>query len=283
MGGFLYLAVLCTYTVIEELNLQAPYEEVWLNFLVHNYITAYHSQAQSMIERVNRTLKTTLKCAEIPTEWHNYLPWAFLVLRNLPKEDVEHFLSNDLVFGEKLRPPGDFFVSHEEDESMSLHAFVNSLTKRVAFFRYNYLPRKANRSSYFDTGLFDPQVTHVFVRNEVRRHSLQSAHKGPYLIVNRNPKYFTCKLHFTTHQGHISIDRLKPAIFSMESLNEAAEAPFPHFSGSGKDHRPICSCLPAHTNKSLNDDICQNNSEYKYTSRGRRIHTPTRFKDYELA
>ena len=30
----------CTYTVIEVLNLQAPYGEIWLSFLVHNYITA---------------------------------------------------------------------------------------------------------------------------------------------------------------------------------------------------------------------------------------------------
>ena len=39
-GWFFYLAALYTYTVIKGLNLQAPYEEIWLNFLVHNYITA---------------------------------------------------------------------------------------------------------------------------------------------------------------------------------------------------------------------------------------------------
>ena len=90
-------------------------------------------------------------------------------------------------------------------------------------------------------------------------------------------------INFTTHQDHIFIDRLKPAIFSMESLNEAVQAPFPHFSCSDEDHRPTRSCSPAHTNESLDDDICQNNPEHRYTSRGRRIHTPTRFKDYELA
>ena len=111
-----------------------------------HHSTAYHPQAQGMIERVNRTLKTTLKCAEAATEWHNNLPLALLALRNLPKEDLEHFSSNDLVFGDKLHLPGEFFVSHEEDESTSLHAFVNSLTRRVASFRYNP-PRKANRSS----------------------------------------------------------------------------------------------------------------------------------------
>ena len=168
-------------------------------------------------------------------------------------------------------------MSHEKDESTLLHAIVNLLTRS---FRYNPR-RKANRSSYLDTVLFKSQVTHLFVRNEVRRHSLQPAYKGPYLIVDRNPKYFT--LDFTIHQNHISIDRLKPAIFSMESLNEEAQAPFPHISGSDKHHRPTRLCSPAHTNESLGDSVYHNNPEHKYTSRGRRIHTLTRFKDYELA
>ena len=184
------------------------------------------------------------------------------------------------VFGDKLRLPGEFFVSHEEDESMSLHAFVNSLTRKVASFRYNP-PRKVNRSSYLDTALFNPQVTHVFVRNEVLCHSLHPASKGPYLIVDRNLKCFI--LDFTTHRDHISIDRLKPAIFSMESLNEVAQASFPHISRSVEDHSPTHSCSPTHTNGSLDDGAHQNKPEHRYTSRGRRIHTPTRFKDYTLA
>ena len=36
--------------------------------------TAYRPQAQGMIERANRTLKTALKCAEAPTEWCTNLP-----------------------------------------------------------------------------------------------------------------------------------------------------------------------------------------------------------------
>ena len=133
--------------------------EILLKILSHfapavHHSTAYHPQAQSMVERVNRTLKMDLKCAEAPTEWYNNLPWALLALRNLPKEDLEHFSSNDFVFGDKLRLPGEFFVSREEDESTSLHAFVNSLSRKVASFRYNP-PRKVNRSSYLDTALFN--------------------------------------------------------------------------------------------------------------------------------
>ena len=95
---------------------------LWRDLAQLHHSAAYHPQAQSMVERVNRTLKMALKCAEAPTEWYNNLPWALLALRNLPKKDLERFSSNDLVFGDKLHLPGEFFVSHEEDESTSLHA-----------------------------------------------------------------------------------------------------------------------------------------------------------------
>ena len=99
-----------------------------------HHSTAYHPQAQGMVERLNRTLKTALKCAEATTEWHNNLPWALLALRNLPKEDLEHFSSNDLVFGDKLCLPCELSVSHEKDETTSLHAFVKDYTKYFISF-----------------------------------------------------------------------------------------------------------------------------------------------------
>ena len=66
----------------------------------------------------------------------------------------------------------------------------------------------------------------------------------------------------------------------MESLNEAAQAPFPHFSGFDEDHRPTRLCSPTHTNESFDDGAHQNNLEHRYASGGKRIHTPRRFKDY---
>ena len=150
-----------------------------------HHSTAYHPQAQGLVERVNRTLKTALKCAESPTDWYNNLPWALLSLRNQPKEDLDNHSSNDFVFGGKLPLPGEFFVAQErEDETLPTREFVKSLTQRVASFRY-YPPRKTNRSSHLDSALFNPQITHVFVKDDVRRHSLQPAYRGPYHILER--------------------------------------------------------------------------------------------------
>ena len=67
------------------------------------------------------------------------------------------------------------------------------------------------------------------------------------------------------------------ANFSMESLNEAAEAFSPHFSGSDEDHRPTRSCSPKHTNESLDDGAHQNNSEHRLNigrQHGRVVNAP---------
>ena len=53
--------------------------------------TAYHPQAQGPIERLNRTLKTSFKCWEDPTTWHDHLPWVLMALRNSPKDDLAGF------------------------------------------------------------------------------------------------------------------------------------------------------------------------------------------------
>ena len=61
----------------------------------------------------------------------------------------------------------------------------------------------------------------MFVKDGVRRHSLQLAYRGPYLILERCRKFFV--LDYGTHRDRVSIDRVKPAIFSMTSLNEESE------------------------------------------------------------
>ena len=111
--------------------------------------TAYH-------QRVNRTLKTALKCAESPTDWYDNLSWALLSLRNQPKEDLENHSLNDFVFRRKLRLPGEFFAAQErEDKTLPTREYVKSLAQWVASFRY-HPPRKTNRSSHLDSALFNP-------------------------------------------------------------------------------------------------------------------------------
>ena len=74
-----------------------------------HHSTAYHPQAQGLIERFNKTIKTSLKCHEEPNEWYDQLPWTLLALRNMPKEDLDFSTPSDLLFGQPVRLPGEFF------------------------------------------------------------------------------------------------------------------------------------------------------------------------------
>ena len=123
------------------------------------------------------------------------------------------------MFAEKVRFPGEFFVAQKgEDEALPTREFVKSLARRV--FCY-HPPRKTYRLLHLNSVLFNRQVTLVFVKDDVRRYSLQPAYRGPYLIWKQSRKFFVQD--YETHQNRVSIDRLKPAIFSMTSHNKKFE------------------------------------------------------------
>ena len=69
--------------------------------------TAYHPQANGLIERLHRTLKASLKARLTSPHWINELPWVLLGLRTAPKEDLDASPA-ELVYGSTLTVPGDF-------------------------------------------------------------------------------------------------------------------------------------------------------------------------------
>ena len=63
--------------------------------------------------------------------------------------------------------------------------------------------------------------THVFVRHDVVRKSLQQPYNGPYKVLKRIDKYFL--LDINRCQDTVSLDRLKPAF--QETLTSTTECP----------------------------------------------------------
>ena len=114
--------------------------------------------------------------------------------------------SSIMVFGENIRIPDVFF-----DEP--LQKYSSQHVKKLINFMRNitlFKPRPIkNNTQQLQTDL--KSCSHVWVRIDATRLSLQPFYKGPYLVIERNEKYF--KLLIDNQIDSVSIDRLKAAKF----------------------------------------------------------------------
>ena len=69
--------------------------------------TAYHPQANGMIERLHRQLKNSLKARTDDQYLMDHLPMVLLRIRTARREDP-YCLPAELVYGPSLRIPGEF-------------------------------------------------------------------------------------------------------------------------------------------------------------------------------
>ena len=170
----------------------------------HKRTTAYHPACNGMVERFHRQLKASITC-HANDKWTESLPWVLLGIRSAFKKDVQAS-SAELVYGEPLRLPGEFFTPSDEGTTD-----VTDFTARIRRFARNLQPTPASRHNRTTIFVFkDLQTTdHVFLREDALRGSLQPAYTGPHKVLQRGDKVF--KILFKGREVTVSIDRLKPA------------------------------------------------------------------------
>jgi transposase InsO family protein len=165
----------------------------------HHQTTAYHPQANGMIERAHRQLKDALRSRLAGADWLSHLPWVLLGLRSVPKED-SGISSAELVYGSPILLPGD--IQHGPEPPPSVFALNNRS------FPSSIPTRRLSPSGTSSPPSSLQQAEFVYVRRGGSSPPLSPAYSGPYRVVERFKKYYV--LEMGPRQEAVSIDRLKP-------------------------------------------------------------------------
>lgn len=181
--------------------------------------TAYHPQANGMIERLHRQLKASLKARTTGPNWMDELPITLLGIRSAWREDPDCSPA-ELVYGTTLDLPGEFVAPINVRNLQPSSSFLQRLQ---ASMRKALPPPPAyhgNRPSQVPSNL--GATGYVYVRRDAHRAPLQRPYSGPYRIIGTCDKYFT--LDIDGCSTTVSVDRLKPAFITKSSPNSAASS-----------------------------------------------------------
>ena len=174
----------------------------------HEQTTAYHPQANGLVERFHRQLKSCfMSYTDKNSQWYHDLPLIMLSIRNAVKEDIGTSSSN-LVFGEGLRLPGAFFPA-AQNRPNNTNMYIAELQERMAKTSYS-IPKWKNEDKKHQELQGLNNCSHVFVLVSSVKTALQRPYTGPFKVLERREKTFKIELR-NGESDVVSIDRLKPA------------------------------------------------------------------------
>lgn len=223
----------------------------------HRRTTAYHPACNGLVERFHRQLKAAIMC-HADCNWVDTLPLVLLGIRSAVKDDLKAS-SAELVYGEPLRLPGEFFQATPIDSSD-----ISDFTTRLRQFASKLQPSPASRHNKSKIFIYKDLMTssHVFLRDDALRGSLQPPYTGPYEVLGRSDKTF--KIMYKGKTVTVSIDRLKPAY----SLIDPTSNPIPtHTPSSNPNPGSFPDPAPINQDKPVQDNV-------RRTRSGRTVRFP---------
>ena len=166
-----------------------------------HFTTAYNPESNGIVERLHRTLKQSLIARCASTNWYHQLPWILLGMRTTPKVDIGTSPA-EMVLGETIVVPGEFFPGDCNSESMELRR-----TRNAALHFKPVAPRQNSRNIHIPDAI--KSCEYVFIRDDSYRPPLMPPYKGPFKVIQRSYKAY--KIQMSGRSDWVSIDRLKPA------------------------------------------------------------------------
>ena len=167
--------------------------------------TAYHPQANGLVERFHRSLKASLRARLTSANWVNELPWVLLGLRSAPKDDLG-VSAAEMVYGTPLTIPGELIINRSPTETLP-HQHLQKLRETVQKLKPVPTVIHGKKPSSFPTSLKD--TPYVFIRRDGHKTPLQQPYTGPFRVLQHGEKFF--QVDYGGKPESISVDRLKPA------------------------------------------------------------------------
>ena len=169
-----------------------------------HHTTAYHPQANGLVERFHRHLKSSLRARLTGSNWMDALPWVLLGIRSAPKQDLG-CSSAELLFGTPVTVTGNFVAA--TPSNLLPQDILPQLRDAVSKFLPVPTSRHCKSKSFVFPDL--PDSDFVFIRRDENRPVLQKPYEGPFRVIERAVKIFT--IDYGGKPNTISIDRLKAA------------------------------------------------------------------------
>ena len=170
----------------------------------HVRTTSYHPQANGLIERHHRSLKSTIRARR--ENWFYSLPIVLLGYRMTP--NYTGFSPFTAVTGTHMMCPHPLITDSSSTVTNhdTIQMFIDEM-QAVNFYDFSAGDCHSLPHPYVPADLLS--CPKVWMRVDRVRRSLEAPYTGPFEVVRREPKYFVLRL----PQGStaVSIDRLKPA------------------------------------------------------------------------
>ena len=209
--------------------------------------TAYHPQANGLVERFHRRLKEAINAlgADNPEEWFWKLPMVMLTIRTTLKPDIGASPA-DLVFGEGLAVPGEALPSTPASDAQLARQRTAALADlRLEVARLQPIQTSSHRTPlvHLPDGL--ETCTHVFVRRGFNgiTPALASPYVGPFRVISRNAVNFKIAIP-GREDDNVSISRVKPAFCSLPDAEDAEPPPRPPRGRRRRQRSPTPPVVP---------------------------------------
>ena len=242
----------------------------------HIMTTAYHPEANGMVERLHRRLKESLIALGRGErhEWFWKLPMSLLALRTTVKPDLGASPS-ELVFGEGLTVPGQLIGPPQLSEEELLREQRSTLSNlRMEVERLQPRPTSAHRNPQVHIPDELASATHVLVRKGVQP-SLTAPYEGPFKVLSRTETGY--RLQFPGRSSDVvALSRLKPALIASEEERDEDEADVTPPSPPPPGRRPgVRTRQPASTTRQTRSATQQQQQQQQQSSQQSQHSQPT--------